>query len=129
MKKIKSLLALCAVLALGSTMVYAGTSYEGYSTTVGRFNGNGYTSYQAKSTSGANGYLSSRYVGQDYVVDARMQENDGTSGSWTRDIGDATLYELDGHFEHKSGDSVRVHFSNDWNTSVDVQVEGSWKSN
>lgn len=113
----------------GSTMVYAGNSYVGYSTTVGRFNGDGYTAYQKKSISGANGRLHSSNVGADYTVDARMQEDDGTVGSWTRSIGDNNYYDLDGDVNHKRGDSVRVQFSNDWNTSVNVQVDGSWKSN
>lgn len=128
-KKLKSLLVFGAICVFGSTMVYAGTSYVGYSTTVGRFNGSGYTSYQTKSISGANGGLSSGSVGADYVVDARMQEYDGPAGAWTRDVDDNTYYDLDGHVEHKSGDSVRVQFSNDWNTPVQVQVSGSWKSN
>lgn len=73
--------------------------------------------------------MSSDYVGSDYVVDARMQEDDGTAGSWTRDVDDNSYYELDGHFDHKYWDYVRVQFSNDWNTTVDVQVVGSWRSN
>jgi len=93
------------------------------------FNGNGYTAYQTKSTSGANGELSSGNVGGDYVVDARMQENDGTAGSWTRNVDDNTDYYLDGHISHVRGDYVRVQFSNDWNTAVSVQVDGSWRSN
>ncbi len=110
-------------------MVYAGTSYVEYSTTVGRFNGAGYTSYQTKSISGANGMLYSRSVGGDYVVDARMQKDDGVAGLWTRDVDDNSNYYLDGHVSHYNGSSVRVQFSNDWNTTVNVQVEGSWKSN
>lgn len=61
-----------AVFVFGLTMVYAGTSYKKYSTTVGKFNGNGYTSYQIKSTSGANGSLNSEHVGADYVVDVQV---------------------------------------------------------
>lgn len=129
MKNIKNVLAICAVLTLGSTMVYAGTSYKTYSTTVGRFNGNGYTAYQTKSISGANGGLSSHNVGADYVVDVRMQEDDGTAGSWTRNVDDNSYYDLDGNVNHKQGDYIRLHFSNDWNTPVAVQVDGSWKSN
>lgn len=129
MRKIKTLVALCAVVIFGTTMVYAGTSYKGYNTTVGKFNGNGYTAYQTKSTSGANGELSSGNVGGDYVVDARMQEDDGTAGSWTRDVDDNTDYYLDGHISHVRGDYVIVQFSNDWNTAVSVQVDGSWRSN
>mgnify|MGYP001630639534 CR=1 FL=1 len=129
MKKIKTLLAVFAIFIFGSMMVYAGTTYEGYNTTVGRLNGNGYTAYQTKYIGGANGDLSSDYVGSDYVVDARMQEDDGTAGSWTRDVDDNSYYDLDGHIDHKYGDYVRVQFSNDWNTTVDVQVGGSWRSN
>ncbi|WP_019138723.1 hypothetical protein [Peptoniphilus timonensis] len=104
MKKIKTLLAVFAIFIFGSMMVYAGTTYEGYNTTVGRLNGNGYTAYQTKYIGGANGDLSSDYVGSDYVVDARMQEDDGTAGSWTRDVDDNSYYDLDGHIDHKYGD-------------------------
>lgn len=58
-----------------------------------------------------------------------MQEYDGTAGAWTRDITDNAHYALNGHIYHLNGDYVRVHFSNDWNTFVDVQVTGSWRSN
>lgn len=73
--------------------------------------------------------MSSGNVGGDYVVDARMQENDGTAGSWTRNVDDNTDYYLDGYISHVRGDYVRVQFSNDWNTAVSVQVDGSWRSN
>lgn len=129
MKKIKSLLAVSMVFVMGASMVYAGTHYRRYNTTVGKINGSGYTGYQIKSVSGANGELSSESVGADYVVDARMQESDGTAGSWTRNVSDNNIYNLDGHVGHSRGDSVRVQFSNDWNTFVDVQVTGSWRSN
>ena len=54
-----SLVRRCALAFAGAALVlsgagaYAGTSYEGYSTTVGKLNGNGYTSYQKKSATGA----------------------------------------------------------------------------
>lgn len=128
-KVFAGIVATCTVLAMGVTMVYAGTTYESYSTTVGRVNGSGYTDYQSKTTNGANGDLSSTYVGGDYTVDARMQEDDGTAGAWTRDVDDNERRDLDGHVDHKAWDSVRVQFSNDFFTFVNVQVKGKWRSN
>lgn len=127
--KFKSLLLGVAICSIGSSMVYAGTSYSSYNTTVGRFNGSGYTGYQTKTTSGANGNLRSKSVGGSYVVDARMIESNGTAASWRRNITDNKNYALDGHYSHKKGDRVRVQFSNDLTTPVNVQVTGSWKSN
>lgn len=106
----------------------AGTSYSKYNTTVGRFNGNGYTDYQTKATSGANGYIKSTKVGGDYVVDVRMNSSSG-NGSWVRDLDDNDNRSLSGSAKMKKGCSVRAHFSNDWNTPVAVQVIGQWKSN
>ncbi|MCM3732977.1 hypothetical protein M3196_15085 [Fictibacillus nanhaiensis] len=129
MKK-KKLALLTGVLALAtSASVYAGTSYTSYSTTVGDTNGSGYTGYdQTKSTSGANGYIKSTSVGGDYVVDVRMLDAQGNGGDWDRNIDDGTNSALDGHVNHIKDDKMRLQFSNDWNTPVDVQVTGSWKS-
>ena len=129
MKIFKTIALLTLILFFGGSMAYAGAEYSGYSTTVGKINGSGYTTYEVKAKSGANGNLLSYYVGGDYTVDARMQESDGTAGAWTRNIDDDNFYELDGHVNHMSGDLVRVHFSNDWTTLVSVQVEGYWRSN
>ncbi|WP_352403399.1 hypothetical protein [Kandleria vitulina] len=106
----------------------AGSSYSKYNTTVGRFNGNGYTGYQKKSISGANGNIRSTNVGGDYVVDVRMSSSSG-NGSWVRNLDDKDNRSLSGSSKMKKGCSVRAHFSNDWNTPVSVQVTGSWKSN
>lgn len=65
--------ALAVGLLASAAGVSAGTSYGYYSTTVGSFNGSGYTSYQTKANSGQYGYLDSDSVGGSYVVDARMQ--------------------------------------------------------
>ena len=46
-----------------------------------------------------------------------------------KNITDNAHYALNGHIYHLNGDYVRVHFSNDWNIFVDVQVTGSWRSN
>ncbi len=96
---------------------------------MGWFNESGYTAYQSKETGGMDGDLFSRKVGGKYTVDARMQKSDGQVGKWTRSVTDNTSYPLDGHVNHKKGNDVRVHFSNNWNTTVSVQVKGLWRSN
>ena len=113
------------MLAVG-TSAWAGTSFQSYSTTVGKFNGNGYTAYQTKSGAGTAADLRSKSVGADYVVDARLQASSGTGG-WARDVGDNDTRQLWNSVQ--KGASARVQFSNDWNTSVDVQVSGTWRSN
>lgn len=130
MKKqiIKTLAMASATVMLLGTAAYAGTSYSGYNTTVGRLNGNGYTDYQKKDISGANGYIASSVVGGAYLVDARMNSGSG-NGSWLRDVTDGTSAELPGNAKQKAGCSVRLQFSNDVTTPVNVQVSGEWKSN
>lgn len=118
--------ALAVGLLASAAGVSAGTSYGYYSTTVGSFNGSGYTSYQTKANSGQYGYLDSDSVGGSYVVDARMQAGSGT-GPWARNVGDNDFVSLPNSIV--SGDSARVQFSNDLNTPVNVQVTGYWKSN
>ena len=133
MKKIKDsiskvVLAAAIPVLLGTTMVFAGTSYSNYNTTVGKFNGSGYTGYQTKSTGGANANLFSNFVGGGYAVDVRMQSSNGTGGEWTRQI-KTGYYPVDGHVNHRVGNSVRLQFSNNFYTPVAVQVSGSWRSN
>lgn len=75
---------LITVMSLSS--VLAGTSYVDFSTTVGKFNGSGYTAYQKKEYSGASGYVTGFYSGG-YNSDIRMIDEDGNKGSWARDYG------------------------------------------
>lgn len=105
----------------------AGTTYSSYSTTVGSYNGSGYTSYQTKATSGAYGNLSSSVVGGSYTVDARMTSPSGGTGSWVQSVGDNDSRSLPNSIA--KGSSARVQFSNDLTTPVNVQVSGSWRSN
>ena len=129
MKKKKNRLAVLGLtvglLAFGGA-VQACTSYSGYNTTVGAFNGSGYTGYQTKANSGAYGNLSSGTVGGSYTVDARMQASSGT-GSWVRSVTDNDFRNLPNSVP--SVTSARVQFSNDVTTPVNVQVSGSWRSN
>ncbi len=127
-KMIKTIILMITLLMLGSTIAYAGTTYEGYNTTVGSFHGSGYTGYQTKAVGGANGYLNSVGVGGDYVVSAAMQDGDGTEGAYTNGITDNTFYTLAGNSNHLAGEYIRVHFRNGWTTPVNVQVSGSWAS-
>lgn len=127
----KKIVALGTVLLLAASVTaHAGTTFENYSTTVGAFNGSGYTDTQIKATNGAAADLNSGSVGGNYVVDVRQQlENGSGSGSWTRNVDDATNYLVDGTTSQTSGSKVRLQFSNDWNTPVSVQVSGKWRSN
>ena len=118
----------CAAVMMFSTVAWAGTSYSGYNTTVGRFNGSGYSGYQTKSIAGANGYIKSTKVGGDYVVDVRMNSSAG-NGAWLRNVGDNTSDYVPGKSTQLNGTSVRLEFSNDITTPVNTQVEGTWKSN
>ena len=115
-------------LVLSGAAAYAGTSYESYSTTVGKFDGNGYTSYQKKASTGTDGTLQSSSVGGSHVVDARMQaQSGGGTGAWARGVNDGETRTLKNSVG-KSG-KARVQFSTNWNTRVDVQATGSWRSN
>jgi hypothetical protein len=127
----KKIAAIAGVMTIAAAVsVSAGTTYSNYSTTVGAFNGSGYTGYsQTKTSSGANGYIKSSTVGGNYVVDVRMQDAQGNSGDWLRNLGDNDDRAIDGHINHIKGDDMRLHFSNDFDTSVNVQVSGQWKSN
>ncbi len=57
------LIASTAIVLSGATAAMAGTSDEAYNTTVGNYNGNGYTGYQVKAIYGATGILESATVG------------------------------------------------------------------
>lgn len=112
-----------ATVCLGTTSAVAGTSFREYSTTVGKFNGKGYTSYQTKSYSDKAGDLRSSSVGGNYKVDARMiPEGVGISG-----VTDNSEYKLNTNLD--SGKSARVELNNGVFTRVDVQVSGTWRSN
>lgn len=126
MKKKLVVLSLSVGLMAFGGAVQAGTSWSNYNTTVGKFNGSGYTGYQTKASSGTYGELNSSVVGGSYTVDARMQASSGT-GSWVRSVTDNDYRTLPNSIP--SGLSARVEFSNDITTPVDVQVSGTWRSN
>ena len=127
---VKAIVITSAILMLFGSSVYAGTSMKNYDTTVGRFNGNGYTGYQTKSYDIDKGYLYSNAVGGNYTVDVRMISSKNKKAKWVRDIDDNTYYSIPTNKNDiKSGDSVRLQFSNDLTTPVAVQVSGKWKSN
>jgi hypothetical protein len=126
-KKVKTIVvSLCCCMILGGTAL-AGMTHEAYSTTVGKINGNGYTNTQTKAYL-LPGWVETEYVGGGYEVDARMQcPSSGEVGSWCRDL--ATNDSADLGNTIGVGKAVRVQFSNDLTTLVDVQVSGEWASN
>ncbi|EKU93090.1 Uncharacterised protein [Alloiococcus otitis] len=104
----------------------AGQTYTNYSTTVGRLNGSGYTSYQTKSVSGqkADVYLANN---GGYKVDVRTNSRDGSSGEWSRGLTAGSRRQLTNG--HNKGSKVRLHFSNNITTRVNTQAQGNWRSN
>jgi len=129
MKKLSKVLLVGAVsVMLLGTSAFAGINFEYYSTIVGRFNGSAYTDYQTKNTTGTDGYIISKKVGGDYVVDARMDCSLG-SGAWTRNVDDNQTRMLEGTSKQTKGCSVRAKFSNDITTPVAVHVKGEFMSN
>jgi hypothetical protein len=125
--KILAACAMAAVLMGGAGAAWAGTSWATFNTTVGKFNGSGYTGNQTKTTGGAYVQLKNLAVGGSYVVDARAQQQNGSnSGAWANNLGDGATANLSNSIN--AGVSTRVQFSNELLTPVDVQVQGSWRS-
>jgi len=124
-KIIVSFLALF-LLVSGGVITLAGTQFQNYNTTVGKFNGSGYTAYQTKIHTNTDGHLNSGIVGGNYKVDTRMITSSGSGSSWYR-IDDNLSYILSNNVIGSS--FVRLQFSNDISTPVDVQVSGDWRSN
>jgi hypothetical protein len=125
MRKRVLVIASLMLLTITGMSAYAkdASDFITYSTTVPRFNGSGYTSYETKVLSSEDAQLQSDIVGGDYVVDARVQASKGT-GAWERNVDDNDFRYLDNSVQ--SANQCRVQFSNDLTTSVNVQVEGSW---
>lgn len=114
-----------AILGAGASTAHADYGTQGYNTTVGRFNGDGYSGSERKSFTDDSGRIYSGSVGGNYQVDARMISQSGTwlGSGWAR-IDDGTVASLTNWLT--AGTWVRVHFSNDLGTRVNVQVTGSW---
>lgn len=127
-KKVMSGLLAAAVLLVGS-VCYAG-SWKAYDTTVGAWNGQGFTgSSTAEEIEDHQAWLDSFTVGGDYTVDARLQGYYNGSyrapGKWIQDVTDNKWYYY-GYslgFDFKKG---RFQFSNDLTTPVKVQVTGEF---
>lgn len=127
-KKIVSVL-FATGLVLFSSFSYAAL-WKQYDTTVGAFNGKGYTGAATHSTSKDHtAWLDSFTVGGNYTVDARLQGYNGssysTSGAWLQKVNDDKLYKYlhPVGFKFKQG---RFQFSNNLTTPVNVQVTGEF---
>jgi hypothetical protein len=130
-KYLSAVLAVLICVTALTVTAMAGNTLTGYNTTVGSFNGSGYSGTQTKATSGANGKVVSTSVGGSYKVDVRQQKSDGTAnGAWYRDLDDGTDtgFNVGGHVDQTYNSTVRMQFSNDLTTPVSVQVVGEWCS-
>lgn len=119
---------LACVAALGAASgiaAQASTTKIGYNTTVGRFNGNGYSGYGKKAYADRAVELWSDNVGGNYGVDARPIHSTG-NGNWQR-VNDFSYRSWSNSYNR--GDDIRIQFSNDATTPVAVQVNGVWRSN
>lgn len=120
---------LSASLLIAGSVCYAG-SWTPYNTTVGAFNGQGFTgSSTANESKDHTAWLDSSTVGGNYTVDARLQGYSGSSykapGPWIQKVTDDKLYLYNYAlgFKFKKG---RFQFSNDLTTPVKVQVSGEF---
>ncbi len=108
----------------------AGFTNKSYNTTVGSWGGKGYTGTDVKVQTDADAYIKSVSVGGSYQVDACVALP--TTG-WCTAF--AEVVRLDDNVTRYPGNSVvagnnpRIMFTNDWNTVVNVQVTGQWRSN
>lgn len=126
-RRIGVAIAVAVGLAFGGAAAWAGTTYTDYSTTVARLNGYGYTAFQVKTATGTAANLRSTNVGNNYQVSARTNSPFGT-GTWTGYVvDDGTTHNLQNDLS--SGSNVRAQFRNRPQTTVQVQVDGSWRSN
>ena len=50
------------------------------------------------------------------------------NGTWLRDLNDGTSASLPGYYKQVAGTKVRLQFSNDITTPVNVHVSGTWVS-
>jgi hypothetical protein len=127
-KKLLGLTLAGAILTAGSLQVAASTviprNIDDYSTTVGRFNGDGYTDGLKKINTNQNAICNSSSVGGDYNVDVRIERTDGSEPSGWERIGDNDRQSI----PNSIGADLytRLHFSNDATTPVNVQVSGTW---
>ena len=120
-------IAVAVGLAFGGTTAWAGTSFSPYSTTVASFGGYGYTAFQSNAFAGQAARLESSNVGRSYVVSARTNSPSGV-GTWTGYVvDDGTIHDL--YNTLASNTDVRAQFRNRPQTTVQVQVDGRWRSN
>lgn len=127
MKPKKFLISTVAFLGiLGfASFIEAGHDYVYYDTTVGRFNGNGYSDVQTKSVAGQKADVSHLSNGG-YNVDIRTTSS-GSNGTWARNVKAGDVRQLTNG--HNKGTQTRLQFSNDLTTRVDTQSRGYWRSN
>jgi len=115
----------CVTIPMVATQ--ASTVYQAFNTTVGSFNGNGYTGYLSKTNSGTNANVRNFSAGGGYSVRVRMQSS-SANGAWTG-YQSSGSFNVSAHSDHGGGTSVRLNFNNRLTTPVSVQVQGDWRPN
>lgn len=113
---------------MAAPAAFGAYTYSGYDAQVGRFNGNGYTGSQSKAAADASAEIVSNQVGGNYNVDACLvsaSANICLLSPWVR-VGDNATYQVSN--AAGAGAQVRIRFSNDLTTRVNVQVTGKWRA-
>ena len=128
-KKLIVTAALLAAVALGApAAAWAGTSFAGYSVTIGAGGGNGYTGAQTKANGSASGNVNVTSVGNGSTVGASMMKNNGSSeGEKRYELGAGYSATLPNSISGGSSVKMKMWGSPFW--FVAVQANGTWRSN
>ncbi|MFT3860333.1 hypothetical protein [Micropruina sp.] len=100
--------------------------YSNYDTTVGAMMGQGYSGSQTKTSTGAQGTIKSGTVGGGYTLMVALQRTDTQADGTAVRIDDNQTKYLNNSIS--KGAKARLHFTNDWNTLVNVQVSGQFRA-
>lgn len=130
----KCLSALASFMALGAMasvapVAYATMNYDKFSVTVPKVNGDAYTGSQKKVQADAPAELRHVSVGGNYGVDACVVGKDSSIclvSPWKRLKGKDVSQSIPNAAGETS--SVRIRFSNDVKTLVNVAVKGEWRA-
>lgn len=129
LRKVGVVMALAVIVAIGSPLAAAaGTTYSGFSVTIGKFGGNGYTANQTKAASGGSGNVNISFVGNNYQVGASMLRSDNVQeGTKRYNLGAGYSATLPNSIS--AGKAVKMKLWGNPVWPVAVQANGTWRSN
>lgn len=117
-----------AAVASAAPAAHALMGFSKVDVVVPRFNGDAYTGYQQKVQADAPAELKNTQVGKDYEVDACLVGKSSIClmSPWVR-VGDSKKVIP---IKNAAGETaqVRIRFSNDALTRVNVSVKGEWRA-